>query len=96
LERASIFIGVLAGLYPSFFLSAFKPVNVLKGNVALGLRSGWIRSSLVVFQFVISIFLVIATITVNRQLNYIQNKKIGFEKDQVLVVNDAYALGKNI
>lgn len=92
----SVLIGILAGLYPSLFLSAFKPVNVLKGNVSLGMRSGWIRSSLVVVQFVISIFLVIATITVNRQLNYIQNKKIGFNKDQVLVINDAYALGKNL
>jgi putative ABC transport system permease protein len=64
----------------------------LKGNVSLGMKSGFIRSSLVVFQFVISIFLIIGTITINRQLDYIQNKKIGFRKDQVLVVNDAYAL----
>ncbi len=86
-------VGLLSGIYPSIFLSAFKAATVLKGSVSTGMKSGRIRSSLVVFQFAISILLVICTLTVNRQLEYIQQKKIGFEKDQVLVVHDAYALG---
>lgn len=92
---AAIVLGFLAGLYPSYFLSAFKPIKVLKGQLATRIKSGGLRSALVVFQFAISIFLIIGTITIYRQVNYIQQKHLGFKKDQVIIVHDAYALRPN-
>lgn len=87
-------VGLVAGSYPAFYLSSFRPILVLKGRTG-NKRSG-LRSALVVFQFATSIVLIIGTIVVFRQLNYIQTKELGFKKDQVLIVNDAYALKENI
>jgi putative ABC transport system permease protein len=83
---ASMGIGLLAGLYPALVLARFKPIVVLKGRFATGTKGILLRKGLVVAQFTISIALIIATLVVYFQTNYMRNQDLGFKKDQMLVI----------
>lgn len=90
-----LLVSFIAGLYPAFYLSSFKPIEVLKGKFIRSDKSFGLRSSLVVFQFFISVGLIIGTFVLWQQMRFIQNKNLGYNKEQLLTIPNSYALGKN-
>lgn len=88
----ALVIGIAAGIYPAFVLSSFSPAVVLKGKIISGQRGTWIRNGLVIFQFWISIVLICCTLIVNDQMQYLQNKELGFDRENTLVIDQAFAL----
>jgi putative ABC transport system permease protein len=92
----TLVVGLLSGSYPSLFLSSFNPYEVLKGSVRNSQRNGRLRRILVVFQFAVSILLIVGTMVMYRQIRFMLNKDVGFTKEQLIVLNRAGALGTKL
>ena len=90
-----VITGIIAGSYPAFYLTAFKPVDTLRGKLKAGTKSKGIRQILVTFQFTMSTGLIICTLLMYKQMQYIQNKDLGFDKSNLIVLINAGSLGTN-
>lgn len=90
-----VITGIIAGSYPAFYLTSFKPVETLRGKLKAGIKSKGIRQILVTFQFTMATGLIICTLLMYKQLQYIQNKDLGFDKNNLIVLKNAGSLGTN-
>jgi putative ABC transport system permease protein len=93
---SAVIIGLAAGLYPSIYLSSFMPIQVLKGELSRGSKNSILRNGLVIFQFTASIILIISTVVIYNQMHFILNKKLGYNKEQVILVQGANTLNKEV
>ncbi len=92
----AVIVGILAGSYPAFVLSEFNPAVVLKGSSKSGKANDMLRNGLVVFQFLISIFLIIGTLVVQKQMKYISDINLGYDKENVIVLERTGVLGTSL
>ncbi|MBN2018397.1 MAG: ABC transporter permease [Candidatus Cloacimonetes bacterium] len=87
-----LLVGFISGIYSALVISSFKVIIVLKGNILQKGKKSWLRNGLVLFQFAISIMIIICTFVISHQLHYIQNKELGFHKEQTFVIKRVYSL----
>lgn len=87
-----LIIGFIAGIYPSFYLSSFSPIDVIHGKLSRGAKTSTLRNVMVIFQFTCSIILIVSSVVVYKQMHFILNKDLGYDKEQVVIIEGANTL----